>query len=1702
MSDSKAINKHKFVFNYPYRKTILPVTLLRRNISCFTNTLGITSDIDVNVPIPKDGTNKHQLIALAHFYTYLMYSVLNDIGYKCCARVAGAMKIYSSDYYTSQYSAHPELGANLPPENFNGPYINFSATSVIPTSPNAITVSPSHPIEFEDGSIVPQPRPASTVALVIGNRDFSVSIYIDKWLRDVISAHINSNDLELTAPLACYHHCPLYSIYDNVFIPNHRCKVRLAGIRHDRHYQPVFPQVSIPWYQKLIDKMKLKFSHAKSVFLRLYFLYTLLLLFITPVASYFMFKLNKVLAITIYLFLNILYLPCPWYSAILFFPRCILFLDDPHFEMVYNLFFWSLFPFILFIVVQIPILKVFKPIAYLISYLPQIRTLCYYSALKEHYLFLFRNYDYYVTHPTEDVLYKLFFDMYRPYPDWVYNCSFLIRWGPTILGCLFTLLYALKEAIRKRIEDMVLTVSAESNMYFDFVSPSAYQTEYTGSLRILPLKFVNGYCSDRYAFYKSKDKFKHLEYAPIGKLKHYYIIGATTFGIKIKRVGNPDADIAPLLTVTHTPDGSLLYHLMMCTPHLQDNKVVSDFIKDWNDNFDNNYRGIIGPRLEDNEIVVSNGDLFVDEVLTIFGYRYISTQYNPSAHHISADLVSRLCQDKLSPAFLEVLESKYNYSRALLLKDAAIIQQLMDSSFLVPQGAWKSQTFTLTSGLLHSAATHPVARLINLSKNFLTYLVILLYYQIFSQGSWVTNVIQAGVSSICCLILQILITSLAPVLVQSSVPSLLDQTSKGPCPSPQPSHPLKSFLKKSVLRSYKQESLDIVQTALNSSSPPILIEVELPLEKENVNKTLSTAFLTSANSYLITFLVAQRWIFYIPNVKIDLDSLSPYEMHRCLNQYPIQLLQKSKVSHLTLQQLLNKYELSTQLIPVLMQSSPSSSTPLKNPTTQTSQQPNPEPQNLPPTSSTNNPTPTDTVAQLIYQDLIDASAQSSDPYYYHALMNSSLTFPHLQISVNALLDLIDSMMKEVSTQVNVVLRYSLSSLLLQFKIYLSSMDINSPTSTVVMITSSLSTMKQLLKSLSQNLDPMDLTAELKTLLPLSRQLTSAAPSFQNLESIFKILPNSQNASASNLNDPPSPTSPQDSLDTMIDIDTAPSSPPSSSGSSEDVTPNSDEEISIDLEIATTINSTTIPSTITKTINNFFINLRNSLNHYLYPRPPDIGGTITTVRMKWNKEVLKITYPMKPLMVYSNEQYMMIPSMMVQSTLLPTYLSYLPSILNLLPTNNPLPKYLKISIPICPIETISVIDEYLQSARLSRSFIYYTNFSCPLLTYMPVSTKTPSTAPKKNSRRRNRNRSGKFVATAHSTQKVRAAAMLATTSSFARSLFDPAHVKDYDPKGIPDIHTGYTLCAKQPYNLDLSYVIANAEYLQLKSNTYSAYTHVDTDLFNKFYLVQDDNPFIPFYAIIIGQTSSGTPIVGVYRHRTAINADAQTSYRLICRSLTVQQIGPYASRGGYISAYRLDNSLIFNGTNDVTEHAIDLKQIIENHIENLDGISGIYSILRPCIKQNYTQWKPYDASVTYHFRDEQGREIVSHAIPGVNFANSAMSTNAVLLLPTTPATAADTFNFRLSISEAVEYEAPSNIGNLVHGQPRVIDFALALTSELPNFYPASFNDLKKILGKIKQAYNKNRDVVNAALDIWAPNKSNEILNFLDKLASKI
>lgn len=1701
MSDSQAkSNKHKLIFNYPYRKTILPVTLLRRNISCFTNTLGIKADLDVNVPIPRDGDNEHQLIALAHFYTYLMYSVLNDIGYKCCVRTAGAMKIFSSDYYTSQYSAHPELGCNLPPENFNGPFINFSATSIIPTTNNAITVSPSHPIQFEDGSIVPQPRPSSTAAIVIGNRDFSVSIYIDKWLRDVIASHVNNHDLNLSAPLVRHHEVPLYSIYDNVFIPNHRCKVRLGGVdqrRHDRHYVPNAPEPNslLPWYLRILSFFHSCITHLHPTLFKL----KIFLMILFPIIVFIMSKVNKVLAITLYLLLNIICIPFPMISAILYFPRILLFIDKSYFELSYNLVVWSALPFLTYCCVSTPVFKN-KWLSLLLSYLPQIRTLCYAKDLYTHYSFLFHNYDYYITHPTEEVLYRLFFDMSRPYPDWVYNCQLILQWGPTVICCTFAMLNAIRLAIKKRIEQMVLTVTSESNMYFDFVSPSAYQSEYNGKLRILPLKFVNGYCSDRYAFFKSKDKFKHLEYAPIGKLKHYYIIGMTTFGIKIKRVGNPNADIAPLITVTHTPDGSLNYHLVMCTPHEQDCKVVNDFIKDWNDNFDTNYRGIIGPRLTDNEMVISNGDLFVDEELTILGYRYVSTQYNPSAHHIPADLVSRLCQDKLSPAFLEVLEKKYNYPRSLLLKDSAIIQSLIDSSFLVPQGAWKSQTFALTSGLLHYVATHPVERLINLSKNFLTYAVILLYYRIFNHASWVTNVIYAGVGSICFLTLQTLITSLAPVLVQNSVPSLLALTSNGPSPSPQPSHPLKNFLKKSVIHSYKQESLNIVQTALTSSSPPTLIEVELPRESSNDNKTLSMPFLTSANSYHITFLASQRWIFYIPNVKIDLDSLSPLEMHRSLNQYPIQLLQKSKVSHLTLQQLLNKYELSTQLIHVLMPSSPSSSTPLKNPTTTTSQQQNPEPQNLPPTSSTNNPMNTNTVAQLIYQDLIDASAQSSDPYYYHALMNSSLTFPHLQTSINALLDLIDSMIKEVSTQVNVVLRYSLSSLLLQFKTYLLNMDINSPTSTVVMITSSLSTMKILLRSLSQNLDPMDLTAELKTLLPLSRQLTSAAPSSQNLESIFKIQPNSQNVSASNLNDQPSPTSQLDSLDTMIDTAIVPSSPPSSSGSSEDVILNSDEEMSIDLEIATAINSTTIPSTITKTVNNFFINLRNSLNHYLYPRPPDIGGIITTVRMKWNKEQLSITYPKNLLMVSSSQQYMNIPSMMVPLTSLPTYLNYLPSILNLLPTNQSLPKYFKISIPICPIETVSVVDEYLHSVYLTHCFIYYSNLSCPLLTYMPTPKPTPKPKPK-NSRRRN-NRAGRFVATAHSSQKVRAAAMLATTSSFARSLFDPAHIKDYDPKGIPDIHTGYTLCAKQPYNIDLSTIISGSEYYKLASNTYSSYTHVDTDLFSKFYIIQDDNPFCPLYAILIGQTSSAAPIIGIYRAKSALLPDAQTSYRLVCRSMTLQQIGPYASRGGYISAYRLDNSIIFNGNNDVTEHGIDLKQIIENHVENIDGITGIYSILRPCIKQNYTQWKPYDASVTYHFYDETGREVVSHAIAGVNFANSSMSTNAVLLLPTTPSVASETFNFRVSICEAIEYEAPSNIGNLVHGQPRVIDFALALTAELPNFYPASFNDLKKILSKIKQAYNNNRDVVNAALDIWAPSKSSEILNFLDRLASKV
>lgn len=349
-------------------------------------------------------------------------------------------------------------------------------------------------------------------------------------------------------------------------------------------------------------------------------------------------------------------------------------------------------------------------------------------------------------------------------------------------------------------------------------------------------------------------------------------------------------------------------------------------------------------------------------------------------------------------------------------------------------------------------------------------------------------------------------------------------------------------------------------------------------------------------------------------------------------------------------------------------------------------------------------------------------------------------------------------------------------------------------------------------------------------------------------------------------------------------------------------------------------------------------------------------------------------------------------------------------------------------------------------------------------------------------------------------------MLESSSSFARTILDPAHVKDYDPVGIPDTHSGRTLCNKAVYTASLADVISGSSWYRINNdNAYSsAYpTDYESTTISQIYVIQDDNPFMPFYALTEASFDEKRTWGVYFFPNSQLEAVNDKSYRLMGRGMTIEQVGPYAERGGYCACYRLMNMTESDSTSDKVMRVTKISDIEANLIENMDGIRGVYSVLRPAIQQNLVQWKHYDQTVQYKLVDYSGVNIVNFTRPGVLYNDTAFSTNVVKIVPSSSLPLTDSkFNFRITASEAVEYESNTQIGNHVDAQPGVIAMVLAMAPHVPSFYPASYNDLRQMLGKIKQAYTKNKALVEAALDAITPERRSNIVKFLDQLAARV
>lgn len=1627
-------------FTYQYPNTCLPVYALRRHINAFKRFLDVDVPIDVYAPVSKQASDEHQTLALAHFYVYLMYSVLHDASFTCRVFTSGDFKHFKGDVLDNSYG-YRMFPLNNNPSSLPSVDIRFAAVAQYPHSDSHITVSPLRPICFPDGTcVVTQPKPNGCKTLRIGTHEDAIDVYVSNNVWRIIRNHILARpDMSLYAPRVKPSHAPVYHVNSPAHTPARRARITLGSTISDVTPGP--------------------FNSAKTIAMNIALCFLLTYVFSYAITY---FSAPKLRSAYLIIWLSALFLPDNYITTTL--------LVNSYYavESILNYGYDSTFIGVMMVRICFGFIPVRQVILHLLLTLASFTFLIYYFYEPAVMLYHYKaNFDQFTGY---DKFYRLV-DYYMngtipalpdpPTPSYILLLrAFAMFWNdylrkPTALLLAYIQLVRWARSI---LASITFRITSESTGYFNFFGQYYIQKDLDEPITILPLKFINGYCSDRYAITQKPD-FKFQEYMPMSKLDTYVIIGSTTHGIRLRQQGFERSTIFP---VVYGERGNVGHLMMASLTRDYNTDKVQQFIHNWNDSFDARYKLIVGQRLFDREQVVSPGDIFVDEVFTLTGTTYRVSHFAQCRLSIPASIATYfLTSPRPNNTILKTIAAENKLTPAVVSHYSKIIRQLaVSGQVFVPGGVSTLEVTPIESLNARVSGIMSVARLTTLSVRIWTLVSTYFLFQGVSPLYSLTYAIQTASSTILyclnSLVLHIpaLVRRLNSLLFSHVLGSSEQQH------SPLPRLALTSLRTKSPLFSDKPNYPTLLSIALNLATRTTFAVAELPLVNTDGIDTLKPFCQLTSSSVKINILIAKDWYTcftpdYKPLSSAQMTTFLTYLKALMSTPSPSWKLSPLSLSNLT--PLLSKYEQSTTSTQNSMPSSPTSSTQLNTKSTPCSQPQKVSPLPTPVSASTLPTRSISTSAQRISQVLTDASVLNSANLSRVHLMISCL-FSQLSAILNDVSsNTSPSMTKVQSTRANGVLHclQFLSSVLSKSVSVTTESSLTTSTPEMITSYSMITQMYQMLLSPASAL--LDSTAELKVLLATleayaSALATTSPPKSQSPTSTEP----SVNASLSQNTSVPPPTSLQDSSPIMTPPDTPPSSPTCSSMPSE---PCSDGVAdAVPLESQQTPSSGPSPMTTTSmsmyimtTLITWWCLLRDWIHPFLFPKCQELGGVNSSAKMSPTKPALSNTFP------HLTSQYSLRPVTLITTTMTDHVIS--------------LQNFYVIAMPSETIrETVTV--------------------------------KTKNN--RRNRRRRNARSSARFTNRAHTARSVRAAAMLETTSRFARSVFDPAHLAEYDPMGIPDIHNGRTLCMKSLQTESLSTLIDKCSFYYVQDSGYAPYTPVTGDLIEKIYVIQDDNPFYAYYMLVKGKiATSSRDIYGVLTFTSTFVANAETDkmVRLFARSMTIEQIGPYAERGGYLSLYRLDNSTI--NVSDKVVHSLSAKDFEPNLIDQQDGIRGVYSILRPSIRQNYTQWHSMDESVDYSFSDANGVLIATKAINGTNASSPSMSTNVVQLVPPQPfVIGSTTFNFRITSASAVEYESSAQIGNLINPEPSVIDYTIGLMAQCQSFYPASFNDLRKIARKLKQTYVKNKDLVEAALDAITPDRRRAIVEFLDTLATRV
>lgn len=369
------------------------------------------------------------------------------------------------------------------------------------------------------------------------------------------------------------------------------------------------------------------------------------------------------------------------------------------------------------------------------------------------------------------------------------------------------------------------------------------------------------------------------------------------------------------------------------------------------------------------------------------------------------------------------------------------------------------------------------------------------------------------------------------------------------------------------------------------------------------------------------------------------------------------------------------------------------------------------------------------------------------------------------------------------------------------------------------------------------------------------------------------------------------------------------------------------------------------------------------------------------------------------------------------------------------------------------------------------------------------TQTPK--PKRN-RRKPKSKGGFFNGYTQRIAKFKsvAAAVPYGSTAYIRTVLDPAHMTDYGCTGIPDPNTNATLMY-MPRSTIVCPATSGSEFA-FEGTWTNATGKCSKRLINHYYIILTE---VVSAVVVIGvgtcnhasSVSTWYASVNVYTEPAENISSDETKVRLVSRGMTVSHVGEQMYRGGFFECLSTPGSSAYVDSNNTYKWSANLEKA--SSCQTFNGTTGVYAVLKPNNDAAYMTWRSKDASA-------EQLQVLLPETPGFGFGVAitgltrpdmpAFCPCALKYIPPSVVNVDNgswNWSLRISYYSAYQYTTTTaNSTNMDNTDPAVIQAMFALMQHHVAYYPASYNDLRKILSNVRDFYNKHKKLIDVAAGV--------------------